>query len=77
MSENEPCTFTLDEMLQSDDDVYINVALSKGIRRIVEDWLTQFLKQRTRESERSEGAYLQLEELIRDVQDKNKEQVEK
>jgi hypothetical protein len=35
------CTFTLDELLQSDDEVVINVALAKEIKRIVADWLSQ------------------------------------
>jgi recombinational DNA repair protein (RecF pathway) len=34
----------------------------------VKVWLTQYLNERTRESERSEGAYLQLEEILKDLE---------
>jgi len=40
----------------------------------VKAWLTQYQNERTRESERSEGAYLQLEELLKSLENNPKEE---
>jgi uncharacterized HAD superfamily protein len=42
---NKPCTFTLSELLQSDDEIHINAALAKHIQRITIEWLTQKLQE--------------------------------
>ena len=38
------------------------------VKEGLKNWITQYQNERTRESEMSEGAYLQLEELLKELE---------
>jgi len=69
MSEEERILKPLKQLLQEKE-----YSITGGIIEAVKEWLTQYQNERTRESERSEGAYLQLEELLKELENNPKEE---
>ena len=51
---------------EDEEPIVYDMFHKDDINKAVKEWLTQYQNERTRESERSEGAWLQLEELLKE-----------